>query len=238
MKGVILAGGKGTRLAPLTSIINKHLLPVGKYPMIHYSIEKLKRAGIHDLLLITGKSSAGSFIDYLGSGRQWGVRITYRIQEEAAGIADALELAKPFIGKNEKFVVLLADNLFEDELAPFAEQFRVQKSGAMVLLKLVEEPYRYGVPVLEDNRIMQIQEKPSDPPSSYCVTGIYWYDSEVFERVRQIVPSWRGELEISDVNNLYAEDGLLFHNYLQGWWTDAGTFESLHEASERLYKLP
>lgn len=231
MKGVILAGGNGTRLAPLTTIINKHLLPVGKYPMIHYGIEKLKQAGIHDILLITGKGSAGDFINYLGSGRQWGVRLTYRIQEEASGIADALELAEPFIAAGEKFVVLLGDNLFADDLSFYLKQFRNQKEKAMVLLKQVSDPERYGVPSFKDGRIEYIYEKPQNPPSSYCVTGIYGYDSDVFERVRQIAPSQRGELEISDVNNLYARDGELAYQTLQGWWTDAGTFSSLLEAS-------
>lgn len=232
MKGVILAGGTGTRLAPLTTIINKHLLPVGKYPMIYYGIEKLKQAGIDDILLITGKASAGDFIHYLGSGRQWNVKLTYRIQEEASGIADALELAEPFILPGEKFIVLLGDNLFADDLSGYIEQFLIQPEKAMVLLKEVDDPERYGVPSFKDGRIEHIIEKPDHPPSFYCVTGIYGYDSGVFERVRQIAPSARGELEISDVNNLYAKEGELAHQILRGWWIDAGTFSSLQEASE------
>ncbi|WP_010271057.1 sugar phosphate nucleotidyltransferase [Paenibacillus senegalensis] len=232
MKGVILAGGNGTRLAPLTTIMNKHLLPVGKYPMIHYGIEKFRQAGIDDILLITGKAAAGDFINYLGSGRQWNIRLTYRIQEEASGIANALELAEPFILPGEKFIVLLGDNLFADDLSGYLEQFLNQTEKAMVLLKQVSDPERYGVPSFKDGRIEHIYEKPEQPPSSYCVTGIYGYDSDVFKRVRQIAPSRRGELEISDVNNLYAKDGELAYQILQGWWTDAGTFPSLLEASQ------
>jgi glucose-1-phosphate thymidylyltransferase len=234
VKGVILAGGTGTRLYPMTKFINKHLLPVGKNPMIHYAVQKLKQAGIEDILLIIGKHSAGLYTDYLGSGKQWDVRLTYRIQEEAGGIAQALSLAEGFIPEYEKFVVLLGDNLFEDSLKPYAEQFERQRQGAMVMLKEVEDPRRYGVPILHRNSILAIEEKPSNPQSQYCVTGIYLYDSRVFELIRRIRPSQRGELEITDVNNLYAAEGNLTFNILGGWWTDAGTFDSLHEAGMRL----
>ncbi|MFD0869757.1 Glucose-1-phosphate thymidylyltransferase 2 [Chlamydia abortus] len=235
MKGVILAGGKGTRLAPLTAVVNKHLLPVGKYPMIHYSVLKLREAGITDILLVTGREAAGDFIRYLGSGSEMGVRLTYRVQEEAAGIANALELARPFIQEGEKFVVMLGDNLFEESLTPFVRSFE-QREGAMVLLKKVDEPYRYGVPVFREGRIIRIEEKPDHPRSEYCVTGIYWYDSGVFDRIRRIVPSERGELEISDVNNLYAEEMLLAYEVMADWWIDAGTFSSLQEASKYMLK--
>lgn len=234
MKGVILAGGTGTRLAPLTKVVNKHLLPAGKYPMIHYAVRKLAQAGIEDILIVLGKQSAGLFLDYLGSGKLWGVRLTYRIQEEAGGIAQGLSLAEGFIGAGEKMVVLLGDNLFEDDLKPFAERFKRQERGAMVMLKEVDDLNRYGVPVFLQDHIIFIEEKPSTPKSDYCVTGVYMYDSAVFDVIRKIRPSQRGELEITDVNNVYAMNGGLQYGLLTGWWTDAGTFESLREAGEKL----
>lgn len=230
MKGVILAGGTGSRLYPLTKIINKHLLPVGNVPMICHSINKLKASGITDILLITGKQSAGMYAELLGGGQEWGVHVTYKVQEEAGGIAQALSLAEPFIQPGEKFVVLLGDNLFEDGLAPYTNAFLNQPSGARVLLKQVHDPQRYGVPVLEADKIILIEEKPSAPRSNYCVTGIYMFDAGVFDIVKTIKPSGRGELEITDVNNVYAQSGQLEYDMLQGWWTDAGTFESLHQA--------
>lgn len=236
MKGVVLAGGTGTRLLPLTKIINKHLLPVGKYPMIHYAIAKLSEANIRDILLVTGKQSAGLYTDYLGSGDEWGVRITYKIQDEAGGIAQALALAEDFIRPREKFVVLLGDNLFGDALFPYTEHFARQERGAMVLLKPVNNPNRYGVPRFEHDRIVVIEEKPEHPPSDYCVTGIYMYDEGVFEVIRTIRPSDRGELEITDVNNVYASQGELAYRILEGWWTDAGTYESLYEATRRMWE--
>ncbi|TMV53058.1 spore coat protein [Paenibacillus mesophilus] len=234
MKGVILAGGTGTRLAPLTKVVNKHLLPTGKYPMIHHAVRKLAQAGIEDIMIVLGKQSAGLFLDYLGSGKLWGVRLTYRIQEEAGGIAQGLSLAEGFIGAGEKMVVLLGDNLFEDDLKPFAERFKRQEQGAMVMLKEVDDLNRYGVPVFLQDHIIFIEEKPSTPKSDYCVTGVYMYDSAVFDVIRKIRPSQRGELEITDVNNVYAMNGGLQYGLLTGWWTDAGTFESLREAGERL----
>lgn len=234
MKGVILAGGTGTRLYPLTKLINKHLLPVGKVPMIFHAIEKMRQAEVRDIVIVTGKQSAGLFADYLGSGQEWGLNLALRIQEKAGGIAEALLLAEPFIDSGEKLIVLLGDNLFEDSLVPFAEKFKQQKSGAKVLLKRVKDPRHYGVPVLESERIVRIEEKPEKPASSYCVTGIYMYAADVFEVIRKIRPSARGEMEITDVNNVYAANGALTHDILEGWWTDAGTFESLYEAGERL----
>ncbi|WP_068773987.1 sugar phosphate nucleotidyltransferase [Paenibacillus sp. FJAT-26967] len=236
MRGVILAGGTGSRLRPLTTIINKHLLPVGKYPMIHYSIKKMKEAGILDVLLVTGKQSAGLYTEYLGSGSQWGMNITYAIQEQAGGIAEALGLAERYIGQGEKFVLLLGDNLFHDSLQPYIADFEKQADGAMVLLKEVSDPRRYGVPVLRDKRIAFIEEKPSNPKSSYCVTGIYFYDSEVFQLVTSCKPSRRGELEITDVNNAYAKAGKLTYRMLKSWWVDAGTHESLYEAAAHIRK--
>lgn len=235
MKGVILAGGTGTRLYPLTRMINKHLLPIGKYPMIYYGIDKLRQTGIVDLLLVTGKQSAGLYTEFLGSGRDLGVRITYKIQEEAGGIAQALGLAEDFIHQGEKFVVLLGDNLFEDSLSGYVESFLKQNAGAKILLKEVDDPRRYGVPVLEGDKILRIEEKPEHPKSKYCVTGIYMYNSDVFRVIEQIKPSGRGEMEITDVNNVFAMEGRLTYDILKGWWTDAGTFYSLYEASRRLF---
>jgi glucose-1-phosphate thymidylyltransferase len=236
LKAVILAGGTGTRLKPLTYWTNKHLLPVGSYPMICYGVAKLRESGIRDLLIVTSRSALGGFANVLGSGRDWGVSIMYRVQEEAGGIAQALELARPFIMPKDKFIVLLGDNLFEENLQPYCEQFVLQQGGAMVLLKKVEDPRRYGVPKLDEicGRIVHIEEKPEFPPSDYCVTGLYFYDTEVFDLIDGVKPSRRGELEITDVNNEFARNGRLSYRELKGWWTDAGTFESLEEAGRRL----
>lgn len=236
MKGVVLAGGTGSRLYPLTKIFNKHLLPVGKYPMIHYSIQKLRDAGITDILLITNKQFLGLFAEYLSDGEEWGVKITYKIQEKAGGIAQALGLAEGFIHPNEKFVVILGDNLFQDSLRPCIEEFQMQEQGAKVLLKEVNDPRRYGVPILEGTVITAIEEKPEQPSSSYAVTGIYLFDSTVFEIIKTQKPSKRGELEITDVNNVYAAAGILNHQFLTGWWIDAGTHESLFQATFFLRK--
>lgn len=236
MKGVILAGGTGTRMRPLTQIMNKHMLPIGKYPMIHYAIQKMADAGIRDILLVIGKQSAGLYIDYLGSGDKWEVSLTYKIQEEAGGIAQALALAEGFIPSGERMLVLLGDNLFEDDLTPYIQQYTAQKQGAMVLLKEVRDPKRYGVAVIEGDKINRIEEKPENPLSPYAVTGIYMYGSDVFEVIRTLNPSKRGELEITDVNNVYAAEGSLQYDMLKGWWTDAGTHASLHEAILRLAK--
>nr|WP_306220538.1 sugar phosphate nucleotidyltransferase [Cohnella sp. WQ 127256] len=231
-----MAGGTGTRLKPLTYWTNKHLLPVGSYPMICYGVTKLRDAGIRDIIIVTNRAALGSFAEVLGSGRDWGVSIMYRVQEEAGGIAQALELARPILSPKEKFVVLLGDNLFEESLRPSYEQFMNQPEGAMVLLKKVEDPRRYGVPKLDatSGRIILIEEKPERPLSDYCVTGIYFYDTEVFDLIGGIKPSRRGELEITDVNNAYAQSGRLAYLEMTGWWTDAGTFESLEAAGRKL----
>lgn len=238
MKGIILVGGTGTRLMPLTSIINKHLLPVGKYPMVLYGIERLRQAGIKDILIVMGKHSAGLYTNLLGSGNAYGVQISYRIQEEAGGIAEALNLAESFVEHAGKFVVLLGDNLFVDDLQPSITKFMEQPFGsARVLLKEVEDAHRYGVPVFDPDvpsKILQIEEKPANPQSQYCVTGIYFYDVSVFSVIEQMVPSARGEFEITDVNNWYAREGQLEYDILEGYWSDAGTFESLREASEHM----
>ncbi|SEU18784.1 sugar phosphate nucleotidyltransferase [Paenibacillus sp. NFR01] len=238
MKGVILAGGKGTRLYPLTRLMNKHLLPVGKYPMVCYGIERLRRSGITDILLVISKQSAGHYTDFLGSGAEFGVSLTYKIQEDAGGIAEALELAKGFVSPGERFVVLLGDNLFAEDLTPYVEKYKKQPRGtAKVLLKPVEDARRYGVPVFDaqdPSLISYIEEKPEHPKTNYCVTGIYMYDDAVFEMIGHVSRSGRGELEITDVNNLYAKERKLSYDVLTDWWSDAGTFQSLREAGEKL----
>ncbi|MCZ8513610.1 sugar phosphate nucleotidyltransferase [Paenibacillus filicis] len=234
MKGILLAGGTGTRLRPMTTILNKHLLPVGKYPMIHYALCKMAEAGIRDILLVIGKPSAGLYTEYIGSGAAWGLQVSYRIQEEAGGIAQALGLAESFAGCGEKLMVVLGDNLFEDSLQEAVKAFEHNDKGAHVFLKKVGDPGRYGVPELVNGRISRILEKPERPPSKYAVTGIYLYESDVFDIIRTLKPSARGELEITDVNNVYAAEGRLGYSLLSGWWTDAGTHRSLLEAGIRL----
>ncbi|WP_028547598.1 sugar phosphate nucleotidyltransferase [Paenibacillus sp. UNC451MF] len=234
MRGVILAGGTGTRLRPLTNIVNKHLLPVGKYPMIHYAIDKMVSLGIKQILLVIGKQSAGLFTEYIGSGQQWGVNISYKIQEQAGGIAEALAMAEDFIPAEEKMLVILGDNLFQDDLQEAVVKYKKQPQGAHVFLKKVSDPTRYGVPIWEGERIAFIEEKPADPQSHFCVTGIYMYDSQVFDIIRTVKPSSRGELEITDVNNAYAAKRELSYSILTGWWTDAGTHSSLQQATSQL----
>ncbi|MBP1157462.1 MULTISPECIES: sugar phosphate nucleotidyltransferase [unclassified Paenibacillus] len=231
MKGVILAGGTGSRLYPLTKVTNKHLLPVGKYPMIFHAVYKLKEAGIHDFLVVTGIEHMGDVVSLLGSGRSMGINFTFKVQDEAGGIAQALGLAEQFIG-DDQMVVILGDNVFSDEITAYVEDFKEQQKGAKILLKEVHDPQRYGVPELENNRIVSIEEKPNSPKSSYAVTGIYMYDSTVFEIIKTLKPSRRGELEISDVNNVYIERNQLTYDILKGWWTDAGTHASLSIANE------
>lgn len=231
MKGIILAGGTGTRLYPLTKVTNKHLLPVGKYPMIFHSVAKLKEADIKDILIVTGKEHMGDVVNLLGSGRDLGVSFTYKVQDEAGGIAQALDLAEHFVG-NDQMVVILGDNVFEENIVPFVNNFRAQRNGAKILIQEVQDPQRYGVPELLGEKIISIEEKPIQPKSSYAVTGIYMYDSSVFEIVKTLKPSGRGELEITDVNNAYIEKNELTYDILQGWWTDAGTHVSLAKANE------
>jgi glucose-1-phosphate thymidylyltransferase len=238
MKGVILAGGTGSRLKPLTNFVNKHLLPVGPYPMIYWPILKLRDAGIDEILIVTNKAHLGSFIELLGMGEELKVKLQYQIQKnEGGGIADALLNARDFI-KNEKFLVILGDNIFEDKLISFVQSFERQKKGARVLLKEVHDPARYGVPMLDkvNRRILHIIEKPLKPSSSYCVTGIYMYDENVFSLIEKIHPSKRNELEITDVNNLYIELNQLQYDILTGWWIDAGTHQSLYKASQYIYE--
>ncbi|MDF2673574.1 MAG: spore coat protein [Clostridiales bacterium] len=230
MKGIILAGGTGSRLYPLTKITNKHLLPVGKYPMIDHIICKVKQAGIKDIIIVTGKEHMGSVVNLLGSGHEYGVNFTFRIQDQPGGIAEALGLCCGFVN-NDKSLVILGDNIFEDDIQPFIEDFNRQEKGARILLKEVSDPERYGVPELDGNKILGIEEKPKYPKSRYCVTGIYMYDNRVFDIIKELHPSARGELEITDVNNWYIRDGSLSYSTLKGWWTDAGTFDSLLSAN-------
>jgi len=231
MKGVVLAGGLGSRLFPCTKITNKHLLPVYDRPMVHYPIESLVRAGIVDIMVVTGGYFAGHFLQLLGNGKDFGLKeLHYTYQEGEGGIADALRLAEDF-ADGGPLCVILGDNIVERSIRPAADAYRAQGRGARILLKEVDDPQRFGVPVFEGRRIVRIDEKPRDPASRYAVTGIYFYDRQVFEMIHDLKPSARGELEISDVNNMYIERGQLEWSVLEGWWTDAGTFASLLRAS-------
>ena len=231
MKGVILAGGLGTRLHPLTKVTNKHLLPVYHKPMIYYPLETLVRAGLEDILIVTGGNSAGELLRLLGNGREFGLKhIDYTYQEGEGGIADALALAED-LADGDKIVVILGDNIIEQDLRSFVQRFRRQKSGARLLIKKVDDPERFGVAELKGNKIIRIVEKPAKPKSPYIVTGIYMYDNQVFDMIRTLKPSGRGELEITDVNNRYLEKKQLEFDIMEGFWTDAGTFESLLKAN-------
>ncbi len=232
MKGVILAGGLGTRLYPLTKVTNKHLLPVYDKPMIYYPIQTLINAGIDDILIVTGGNNAGDFLRLLGNGKEFGLKhINYTYQEGEGGIAQALDLAE-FFAAGEKICVVLGDNIIEKNIRKAAESFEKQKDGAKILLKEVPDPHRFGVPELEGDRIIRIEEKPKQPKSKYAVIGIYFYDPDVFKIIKTLKPSQRGELEITDVNNRYIEKGLMTYDILEGWWTDAGTFDSLLRANQ------
>jgi glucose-1-phosphate thymidylyltransferase len=231
MRGVVLAGGLGTRLLPLTKVTNKHLLPVYDRPMIYYPIQALANAGIDEIMLVTGGNSAGDFLKLLGNGKDFGLkRLNYSYQDGEGGIADALRLAEHFVD-GEPLCVILGDNIIEGNIASAADAFRKQQQGAKILLKNVKNPERFGVPILEADRVVKVEEKPTNPGSSYAVTGMYFYDARVFEIIKTLKPSGRGELEITDVNNTYIADGTLTWDILEGWWTDAGTIESLHLAS-------
>lgn len=233
MKGVILAGGTGSRLHPLTKVTNKHLLPVYDKPMIYYPLETLKACGIDDIMIVSGKGHAGHFLNLLESGRELGVRLSYGVQEEAGGIAQALSLAEDFADQ-QPLAVILGDNIYEHptEVASAVDQYRRSNKGAMVLLKEVSDPQRFGVAEVNEGKVMSIEEKPAQPKSRLAVTGFYLYDAEVFDIIRTLTPSGRGELEITDVNNHYlAKDALAFA-VINGQWTDAGTFASLYRASK------
>jgi len=237
LRGVVLAGGTGSRLRPLTKVTNKHLLPVGPKPMIYYPIEKLLGVGIEEILIVTGVEHMGSVVGSLGSGREFGCRFTYKVQDEAGGIAQALGLAENF-ANGQPLAVILGDNIFQSNLKPHAERFLAQGNGARLLLKEVADPERFGVAEIRDGKVVGVEEKPKTPKSNYAITGIYFYDGEVFDIIRQLKPSGRGELEITDVNNWYIQKRQLSCDFLEGWWTDAGTFESLVRANELVVKEP
>jgi glucose-1-phosphate thymidylyltransferase len=233
MKGVILAGGKGTRLHPLTKATNKHLLPVGREPMVYHPLRQLIAAGIGEVLVVTSTEHMGDIVNCLGSGAEFGCALTYRVQETAGGIAHALALAEGFAG-GDRIAVVLGDNVFEYSIAPYAHRFAEQKAGARVLLKEVGDPERYGVAALDEHHVIEIEEKPSKPRSSLAVVGLYFYDAEVFDIIRGVKPSARGELEITAVNNEYIARHRLEYDVCHGRWTDAGTFESYLEANKLL----
>ena len=236
MKGVVLAGGLGTRLNPLTKVTNKHLLPVYDRPMIYYPIQTLVNAGIEEIMLVTGGNNAGDFLKLLGNGKEFGLKhLNYTYQEGEGGIADALRLAEHF-ADGEQICVVLGDNIIEGNIASAARAFRDQKLGAKILLKEVTEPQRFGVPALEGKRVIRIEEKPISPASPYAVIGIYFYDAQVFHIINTLKPSGRGELEITDVNNAYIQTDQLTWDVLEGWWTDAGTVQSLYLANQLVAK--
>jgi glucose-1-phosphate thymidylyltransferase len=236
MKGIVLAGGTGSRLFPLTKITNKHLLPVYDKPMIYYPIQTLVDAGIRDLLIVTGGQNSGDFLRLLANGKQFGLRhINYTYQEGEGGIADALALAEHF-AEGDKICVILGDNIIEGSIGRAVRDFQRQDRGAKILLKEVEDAGRFGVAEIQGARIVGIEEKPKRPKSNYAVTGIYMYDETVFDKTRTLKPSARGELEITDVNNAYIREGRMTFDYLEGWWTDAGTFKSLHCAGNMVYE--
>ncbi|MHC4647123.1 MAG: sugar phosphate nucleotidyltransferase, partial [Planctomycetota bacterium] len=224
-------------LLPLTKVTNKHLLPVGPKPMIYYPIAKLTGAGIEQILIVTGVEHMGDVVSLLGSGNEFGCQFTYKVQDEAGGIAQALGLAENF-ANGQALAVILGDNIFHASLESYAENFIAQKAGAKVLLKQVARPERFGVAAVSEGKVLSIEEKPTVPKSDYIVTGIYFYDGKVFDIIRSLRPSGRGEFEITDVNNAYIEKGELAYDILEGWWTDAGTLDSLTSANELVLKEP
>jgi glucose-1-phosphate thymidylyltransferase len=231
MKGVVLAGGTGSRLNPLTRVTNKHLLPIYNKPMVYYPIQTLVNAGIEEILLVTGGKNAGDFLRLLGNGRDFGLKhINYTYQEGEGGIAQALGLAEYFAG-NDPICVILGDNIIETNICQAVQNFKKQKDGAKILLKEVPDAQRFGVAELRGNHVVGIEEKPRNPKSNYAVIGIYLYDKTVFEKIHRLKPSGRGELEITDVNNFYVKEGKLTYEVMDGWWTDAGTFDSLLHAN-------
>jgi len=235
MKGIVLAGGTGSRLFPLTKVTNKHLLPVGYAPMLWHPVWKLKQAGIQEILIVTGTEHMGDVVGCLGSGKDFGCRFTYKVQDEAGGIAQALGLAENFAA-GESVCVILGDNIFQDNLTGDVRAFEQQGQGARILLKPVQDPQRYGVAELRGDKVIGIEEKPKEPKSNLSVTGIYFYDGTVFDIIRTVKPSGRGEMEITDVNNAYIQRGQMTFGTFQGWWTDAGTFPSLAVANDLALK--
>ena len=237
MKGIVLAGGTGTRLLPLTKITNKHLLPIYDRPMVYYPIQTLVNAGIRDIMIVTGGRNAGDFLRLLGNGKQFGVvHLNYAYQEGEGGIAEALALAEHF-ADGDRICVILGDNIIEGSIREAVQAFEKQAAGARILLKQVPDAGRFGVAELRDSRVVGIEEKPKQPKSDYAVTGIYLYDRSVFDKVRVLVPSDRGELEITDVNNAYIGEESLEFSFLEGWWTDAGTFDSLLRAGNLVAQM-
>ena len=231
MKGVVLAGGLGSRLRPLTAVTNKHLLPVFNQPMIYFPIQTLVNAGVTDIMIVTGGNSAGDFLKLLGNGKAFGLKhLNYTYQEGEGGIAAALSLVEHFAG-GDAICVVLGDNIIQGNIRAAADSYREQDRGAKILLKKVPDPQRFGVPELDGRRVVRIEEKPKQPKSQYAVIGIYMYDGAVFDIIRTLKPSGRGELEITDVNNAYISRGEMTWDELEGWWSDAGTFESLLHAS-------
>lgn len=236
MKGIILAGGRGTRLYPLTKITNKHLLPVGKESMILNPIRQLISAYIRDILIVTSRENMGDMVNLLGSGKEFGCDFTFKVQENPKGIADALLLGENF-AKGDSITVILGDNIATHSIKPYVEKFKNQGKGAKLLLKQVSEPHSFGIAALDEKKIISIQEKPDRPTSNYAVIGIYMYDTEVFNIIRSISASSRGELEITSVNNIYIEREEITFDILDGDWTDAGTFETYKEANKLLYRI-
>jgi len=236
MKGIILAGGSGTRLLPLTRVTNKHLLPIYKKPMIYYPLETLVSAGIKEIMIVTGGNNPGDFLKLLGNGKELGLKeLHYAYQEGSGGIAEALGLAEDFADQ-EKIVVILGDNIFEDNINQYVKSFENQERGAKLFIKKVSSPERFGVPVIKNGKIVKIEEKPKKPKSSYAVTGLYMYDNQVWDVIKNLKPSARGELEITDVNNFYVKQKTVTYEILKGFWTDAGTFDSLFQASVLIFK--
>jgi glucose-1-phosphate thymidylyltransferase len=236
MKGIVLAGGTGSRLFPLTKITNKHLLPIHDKPMIYYPIQTLVDAGITDLMVVTGGRNSGDFLRLLANGKEFGLKhINYTYQEGEGGIAEALALAEHF-AEGSRVCVVLGDNIIEGSIAEAVRDFQRQEKGAKILLKEVPDAERFGVAEIDGDRIRGIEEKPAHPKSKYAVTGIYMYDETVFDKTRTLKPSARGELEITDVNNAYIREGTMTFNYLEGWWTDAGTFDSLLRAANLVHE--
>lgn len=231
LRGVVLAGGTGSRLMPLTKVTNKHLLPIGQKPMIYYPIEKLTAIGIEQILIVTGVEHMGDVVSLLGSGAEFSCQFTYKVQDKAGGIAQALGLAEGFCNE-DRLAVILGDNIFQSNLKGYAKKFMAQKSGARILLKKVDEPSRFGVAEVGGGKVIGIEEKPENPKTDLAVTGIYFYDGEVFEIIRGLKPSARGELEVTDINNAYIAAGRMEYDILDGWWTDAGTFTSLERANQ------
>jgi len=231
LSGIVLAGGTGSRLFPLTKVTNKHLLPVGRYPMIYHPLFRLREAGITRVAIVTSPEHMGDVVNLLGSGRDLGLDLTYRVQDEPGGIAQALGLCEHFATESS-FLVALGDNILQDDLSSEVQTYQRQGGGARILLKSVPDPEHYGVPQFEGDTITRIIEKPNNPPSEYAVTGLYFYDAKVFDYIRMLSPSGRGEYEVSDLNTAYVRQGNLTFGILKGWWGDAGTIEGWHQANE------